>query len=111
MLIPNSENAIVDIRKLRDYCLNKEHRTGKHKARLFLSILDISAENADELRTILLQVVQTREANLGRCDSFGKRYILDFTLEWQNKSAIIRSSWIIEVNSQVPKLTSCYPLT
>lgn len=71
----------------------------------------MSAENADELRAILLQVVQTQEANLGRCDSFGQRYVLDFTLEWKNKSTIIRSSWIIEVNSQVPKLTSCYPLT
>lgn len=31
MLIPNAENAIVDIRKLRNYCLNLEHDDGKHK--------------------------------------------------------------------------------
>jgi hypothetical protein len=72
MLIPNAENAVVDIRKLRDYCLNSEHNTGKHKAR---------------------------------------RYTLDFTLQWQNKSAVIRSGWIIEINSSIPHLTSCYPLT
>jgi len=41
MLIPNAENAVVDIRKLRDYCLNPDHDEGKHKARLFSSILDI----------------------------------------------------------------------
>jgi hypothetical protein len=35
MLIPDAENAVVDIRKLRDYCLNLEHDDGKHKARLF----------------------------------------------------------------------------
>lgn len=54
-LIPNAENAAVDIRKLRDYCLNLEHSTGKHKARLFLSTLGMTAENAPELRQILLK--------------------------------------------------------
>ncbi|NER92754.1 MAG: hypothetical protein F6J86_02655 [Symploca sp. SIO1B1] len=110
MLIPNAENAIVALRKLRDYCLNLEHSTGKHKARLFRSLLDMTAENASELREILLAVVKTEQAKIGRCDSFGQRYTLDFTLKWQNKSALIRTSWIIEVDSQIPRLTSCYPI-
>ncbi|MEM6614503.1 MAG: DUF6883 domain-containing protein [Cyanobacteria bacterium P01_C01_bin.72] len=109
MLIPNAENAVVDIRKLRDYCLNAEHSTGKHKARLFLSTLGMTTENAEELRSILLEVVKTQPAKLGRSDAFGQRYTLDFTLEWQNKSAVIRSGWIIQVNSTIPRLTSCYP--
>jgi hypothetical protein len=110
MLIPNGENAIVELRKLRDYCLNLEHSTGKHKARLFSSLLGITAENAEELRQILLFVVKTQKVKLGRFDAFGQRYTLDFTLEWQNKSAVIRSGWIIEVDSSIPRLTSCYPL-
>ena len=110
MLIPNAENAVVDIRKLRDYCLSLEHDDGKHKARLFSSILGMTADNAEELRQILLQVVKTHEAQLGRQDEFGQRYILDFTLEWQNRSATLRSGWIVEHGSEIPKLTTCYPL-
>ena len=110
MLIPNAENAVVDIRKLRDYCLNPDHDEGKHKARLFSSILDITPEDAEELRRILLEVVKTHEARLGRQDEFGQRYTLDFTLEWQDKSATIRSGWIIEQGSDIPRLTTCYPL-
>lgn len=34
MLVPNAERAVVDIRKLRDYCLDPTHDDGKHKARL-----------------------------------------------------------------------------
>jgi hypothetical protein len=109
-LIPNAENAVVDIRKLRDYFLNPEHDEGKHKARLFSSILCITADNAEELRQILLEIVKTHEVKLGRCDAFGQRYTLDFTLEWQNRSATIRSGWIIEAGSGIPKLTTCYPL-
>ncbi|WP_157134109.1 DUF6883 domain-containing protein [Crocosphaera watsonii WH 8501] len=37
-------------------------------------------------------------------------YTIDFTLKWQNKSAIIRTGWIIENNSKIPRLTTCYPL-
>ena len=110
MLIPNAENAVVDIRKLRDYCLNLEHDDGKHKARLFSSILGMTADNAEELRQILLEVVKVQEAQLGRGDEFGQRYTLDFTVEWQNRSATLRSGWIIEHGSEIPKLTTCYPL-
>jgi hypothetical protein len=110
-LIPNAENAVVDIRKLEDYCLNSEHSTGKHKARLFESMLGMRVENAPELRHILLEVIKIHPVRLGRFDSFGQRYTLDFTLLWQNKSAVIRSGWIIEINSSIPRLTSCYPLT
>jgi hypothetical protein len=62
MLIPNAGKAVVDIRKLRDYCLNPEHNDGKHKARIFLSTLGMTADNAEELRQILLEVVQAHEA-------------------------------------------------
>lgn len=110
MLIPNAENAVVDIRKLRDYCLNSDHDEGKHKARLFSSIIGMTAENAEDLRQILLEVIKTHEAKLGRRDDFGQRYTLDFPLEWQNKSATIRTGWIIEHDSNIPRLTTCYPL-
>lgn len=110
MLIPNAENAAVDIRKLRDYCLSLEHDDGKHKARLFSSILGMTADNAEELRQILLEVVKVQEAQLGRRDEFEQRYTLDFTVEWQNRSATLRSGWIVEHGSEMPKLTTCYPL-
>jgi len=83
MLIPNANKAIVDIRKLRDYCLNLEHDDGKHKARLFSSILGMKAQNAEELRLILLEIIKTHEAKLGRSDRFGQRYTVDFEITWQ----------------------------
>ncbi|KHE91343.1 MAG: hypothetical protein K8F52_10460 [Candidatus Scalindua rubra] len=44
MKIPNAEYAVVDIRKLCDYCLSSIHDEGKHKARLFKSTLGITRE-------------------------------------------------------------------
>ena len=110
MLIPYAENAIVDVRKLRGYCLNFDHDDGKHKARLFLSILGMTDDNAEELCQILLEVVKLHDVTLGGLDQFGQRHTLDFAIEWHNRNGILRSGWIIEHGSEIPKLTTCYPL-
>lgn len=109
MIIPNAEGAVIDIRKLRDYCLNLLHDEGRHKARLFAAV-GVTVEDAEALREILLQAVKTEEAVLGRRDEYGQRYIVDFTLEWRGRRAEIRSGWIIEHHLDIPRLTTCYPL-
>ena len=110
MLIPNPERAVVDIRKLRDYCLDLMHDEGKQKARLFAAALGMTADDAEDLRDILFQALKTHDAQLGRRDEYGQRYRIDFALEWRGKRAIIRSAWMIEHGSDTPRLTSCYPL-
>ena len=110
MIIPNVERAVVDIHKLRNYCLNPVHDEGKHKAHLFATVLGMSANDAENLREILLQAVKTRDAELGRSDEYGQRYTMDFMVEWRGKRAMIRSGWIIEHDSDIPRLTTCYPL-
>ena len=110
MIIPNAGQAVVDIRKISDYCLSPVHDEGKHKARLFVAALGMRIQDAEALRAILLETVKTQHAKLGRRDAFGQRYTVDFPLEWQGRAATIRSGWIIEHHSDVPRLTTCYPL-
>lgn len=71
----------------------------------------MSANNAEELRNALLKEVKKQDAQLAEKDAYGQRYTLDFTLTWQDKQAIVRSGWIIETNSDIPKLTTAFPLT
>jgi hypothetical protein len=52
--LPNAERAVVDVSKLRNYCLNPEHRFGRHKARVFAASLGLTAAQADVLRSALL---------------------------------------------------------
>ena len=99
MKIPNAEHAIVDIRKLRDYCLNPQHHKGKHKARLFTALLGMNSNDAEELRNALLEAVKKQDTQLAEKDAYGQLYTLDFTLNWRDKQATIRSAWIIETNT------------
>jgi hypothetical protein len=110
MRVPNAERAWIDMSKLRDYALDPTHRVGGHKARLFTILLGMTTRDADALREILLHVIRTEEATLGELDEYGQRYVIDFTLTWQHKQAIVRCAWIIRLDEDFPRLVTCYLL-
>lgn len=108
MLLPNGENAVVDIRKLRDYCLNPDNPRGSTKARVFAAALGIKAANAEFLREKLLNAAQTNEAVLGELDMYGQRYTIDFEITTEIRTTSVRSGWIILHGENNPRLTTCY---
>lgn len=89
---------------------HKAHDEGKHKARLFAAALGMTEQDAADLRKALLEMVKKHEASLGLWDEYGQRYTVDFQLKWGGRQAMIRSGWIIEHDSEIPRLTTCYPL-
>jgi hypothetical protein len=108
--LPNAERAFVDVRKLRDYCLNPEHPRGRHKARVFASALGFTAADADELRAVLLDAALSEDAAPAEQDAFGQRYLLDVVVSSEAGQATVRSTWIVLQNEDFPRLTSCYVL-
>ncbi len=111
MRLPNGENAIVDTRKLTEYCLNVDDPRRRHKARVFASALGITVLNADELQAKLLDIARTTESAVaGENDSYGRRYVVDFEWTTAAGTAPVRSTWIVLNNEDTPRLTSCYVL-
>lgn len=110
MKLPNGTRAVIDIEKLRDYCLSTQHPEGRHKARVFLSALEITSSDADKLREILLIAAVNNEALITGTDQYGCRYVLDVLVTWKCREAIVRSAWIIKTNEDFPSLVSCYVL-
>jgi hypothetical protein len=78
--LPNGARAIVDLRKLADYCLNLDSPRGRHKARVFAGTLGLTATAAPRLQTKLLEIARTGEAKPGERDRYGQRYTIDFTM-------------------------------
>jgi hypothetical protein len=62
MKLPNAAKAVVDSEKLRSYCLNSLHIKGKHKARLFSSLLGLNSQDAEKLRKALLEAAKNSDA-------------------------------------------------
>ncbi len=80
MKLPGGEHAVVHVAKLRDYCLSTTHVGGRHKARVFATILELTSMDAEFLRGGLLQAARNGEAILGEIDAYGTRYTIDFEL-------------------------------
>jgi len=110
MKLPGGEYALVDIAKLRDYCLNPAHPRGRHKARVFASILGLTSADAEFLCDELIQAARDGSAILGARDEYGERYAVDFRLARGDRQATVRSTWIVRRNNPVPRLTSCFVL-
>ena len=110
MKLPNADRAVVEIEKLRDYCLSTSHPRGRHKARVFVTTLGITANEAEELREAILSAITIEEAMPTERDEYGQRYVVDFPMKRQDKEAVVRSSWIVRSGEDYPRLSSCYVL-
>src|SRR5688572_12912823 len=87
-LLPNRERAIVDLRKLSDYCLDPTHLRGRHKARVFREALGIARSDASWLREIVLRNIQTEEAIAIDADEFGGRWRVDLTVTRHSRTDV-----------------------
>lgn len=110
MRLRNADRAVVDIRKLRDYCLNPMHPDGRHKGRVFAAALGLTGDRAEDLRAAVLAAVRAREASAVKQDMHGQHYVVDFPMTTPVGRVLVRSSWIVRDGEDFPRLTSCYVL-
>jgi len=108
--LPGAERAVVDIRKLRDYCLDPNSPKGRSKARVLASTLGLTKSDADFLREALLRAAWEMECVAGEADEYGRRYTLDFELRTALGERRIRSGWIVREGEVFHSLTTCYVL-
>lgn len=108
MLLPNGDRAVVDARKLTDYCLSPTHPVGRHKAAVFRAALGLTGADAVLFRAMLLDAARTAQAAVGKSDEFGQRYETDFEAATPTGRAMVRAAWIVRTGEDVPRLTTCY---
>src|SRR4051794_40113147 len=103
MKLPDGARAIVQIEKLRDYCLSPSHPDGKHKARVFAAALGLREFDSEWLRDRLLEAAREEHCQATSSTKFGDRYVIDFTARRLSRSARIRSAWIIRPGQDCPR--------
>jgi hypothetical protein len=108
MMLPNGDQAVVDPRKLTDYCLSSTHPVGRHKAAVFRAALGWTVADAVLLRAMLLDAARTVEAKMGKADEFGQRYETDFEAITPAGRAVVRAAWIVRTGEDFPRLSTCY---
>lgn len=110
---PRFRQIIVDLTKLRDYCLSASHPRGRHKARVFRGRLGLQPTDAELLREALLSAVRNHPEKLvhTKTDHHGKHYALEFEMSTTAGTGVIRSIWIEPTAGEdVLRFITCYLL-
>ncbi|OLE39167.1 MAG: hypothetical protein AUI36_25970 [Cyanobacteria bacterium 13_1_40CM_2_61_4] len=112
MKLPNAENAVIDIEKLRGYSLSPTNPKGKHKARLFRKKLGMELDDAEILRQAIQKAIFMAEAIERKPTAYGRIFRVDF-MAGRGKGIIwyeakVRSGWIIRNDEDFPRLTTCF---
>ncbi len=110
MRLPGGDAAMIEVAKIREYCLSATHVRGKHKARVFQAALGLSADDAEELQRALTEAARNADAEIGDSDSYGTRYIIDFEMTREARTARIRSCWIVLTGERTPRFVTCFVL-
>jgi hypothetical protein len=110
MRLPHHDRAILEIRKLEDYCLNPIHPRGRHKARRFREALDLERSHAAWLRDVLLEAARSSEASQIRSDTWGTHWRCDVAIERQQRKAVVRTVWIVRPGENIPRFVTCWVL-
>ena len=108
MKLPKGNRAIIERRKITDYCLSFDHDDGSHKARLFQTLVGLNQSNSKLLLDALRRAAAAGDASPGKVDKYGDRYIIDFAFNGPRGTAVIRSAWIVKADEDVPRLVTCY---
>jgi hypothetical protein len=108
--LPNRNEAVLDIRKIEDYCLSPLHPRGRHKARVFREALDLQRSDAKWLRDVLLEAARSCEASQMAADAWGTQWRLDAAIRRQGKSAVVRTIWIVRTGEIAPTFVTCWVL-
>jgi hypothetical protein len=105
--LPNGDRAELG-RKLEDYVLSTQHREGRHKARVFESVLGVNAANQDLLKEAILRAAATSDGAEPRGDNgHGMVYSLRFPMRTHKGAATVIAAWIFRRGEDFPRLTTC----
>jgi|SRR5271170_1578131 len=109
-MLPNGDQAVLDLRKLVDYCLSPAHSRGRHKARVFRESLGMGQAEAGELRAVLLYAAAHGSATRLPGDSWGERWQVDVPISRQRLRGVVRTIWIVRSGEQIPRFVTCWVL-
>jgi hypothetical protein len=108
--LPHSDLAILELRKLEDYCLDPTHPRGRHKARVFRQALGLERSDAKWLRDLLLASARDAEAVALATDPMGVRWRADLVVTRHGRSAVVSTIWIVRAQESVPRFVTCWVL-
>jgi hypothetical protein len=112
-IVPNAHDAFGVHEKLTSYSLNVDHRDGADKARVFRSVLGLTASDVEYLARALVEGLASTPVRRVRenpphgvlCDVWITVYGLGARTD---RTAVVRTAWEIRREDDAPRLITAY---
>jgi hypothetical protein len=106
--LPNVERAIIDRRKLEDYALDAAHEDGRHKARVFRSVLGLGSADWRYLRDAILADLPFAPVTATKPTPYGLRCTVVVSIQGVNgHQHDVLTAWLTTA-SRPPRLVTAY---
>lgn len=107
MKLPNGDKAEISMQKLLGYCLNPNHASGKHKAKVFASALGITADNVEILNELIQKAAIEGQVIQQSTTEFGQQFKVDWIVP-ETQNIKLRTIWEISNLNSNPRLVSAF---
>lgn len=107
MKLPNGDKAEISRQKLVGYCLNPNHPSGKHKARVFASALGITTDNVEILDELIQKAAIEGEVIQENTTEFGQQFKVNWVIP-ETQNIKLRTIWEISNLNSNPRLVSAF---
>lgn len=109
MRLPNHQAALIERAKVVDYLLNPAHPDGAGKAAFFLK-WGFSADDWKTFADAVREMISRTEISATLQSSWGQKLTVEGPLNGpKGVTPVIRTVWIVDSLSSVPRLVTAYP--
>jgi hypothetical protein len=107
--LPNYQQALIPLRKLRGYLLNPSHLEGKHKARVFNSALGFKQSDSTELAEAIRAELPYYPATTKEAGVWGQKYEVALPIIGKNDRVVdVMTVWIVREGTLYPRLVTAF---
>ncbi|MCO8274716.1 hypothetical protein M1L60_29380 [Actinoplanes sp. TRM 88003] len=105
-MAPNFSTVAIDSGKITAYAMNPDHPVGGNKYRVINSATGLDAADADLIEQQIRRGVRDGQPIMGKADQYGQRWAVDVPLSGPGGTVVVRTAWILDAESTVPRLVT-----
>ncbi|XVU27056.1 DUF6883 domain-containing protein [Actinoplanes sp. CA-054009] len=103
---PDFADVAIDPNKISGYAMKPDHPVGGNKYRVIHSATGLDTTDAPLIEQQIRDGVRNGTPILGKVDEYGRRWAVDVPLTGPTGSILVRTAWILDAGSAVPRLVT-----
>jgi hypothetical protein len=103
---PDFSTGELNPAKITGYAMNPDHPVGRNKYRVIHSATGLDVADAATIEDQIREGVRNGNPVPGKVDQYGQRWAVDVPLAGPSGTIMVRTAWIVDAGSTIPRLVT-----